>query len=105
MGEEWPGGSGSFQTTLFANSAGASDASATPDPFGPRNRVQSAASNATIRMIATLIASVQRCGLARSQSFATGSPGARRHSPLSHFGKLFEHQGPREQDWYPPGSA
>src|SRR5882762_3020535 len=66
MGEEWPGGSGSFQTTLFANSAGASDASATPDPFGPRNRGQSAASNATIRMIAPLIASARRRGLPRS---------------------------------------
>src|SRR4028118_1566110 len=44
-GEEWPGGSGVFQTTFFAgpNTSGSPIETETPLPFGPRNCGQSSA--------------------------------------------------------------
>jgi hypothetical protein len=45
-GDENPSGNSTFQMTFFAgpNSAGRPDVSATPEPFGPRKRAQSAPS-------------------------------------------------------------
>src|SRR5437899_11200989 len=45
MGDEWPKGTAAFQTTFLAGpkSTGRPAEESTPEPFGPRNRGQSAA--------------------------------------------------------------
>src|SRR5438045_9717250 len=48
IGDESPAGAGTFQLTFFSgpNSTGGFWASATPDPFGPRNRGHTSAGSA-----------------------------------------------------------
>jgi hypothetical protein len=54
-GEEWPGGSGVFQTTFFSgpNTSGSPVDAVTPLPFGPRNCGQSSATAPLAANIAT----------------------------------------------------